>query len=236
MRSGARARLCLMVVWAAVAAMPTAPARAQETSDTVELIKNVPLEFGAIGLKKIGGYVYLTGTHTFAVYDVSDPADPKEVARKTLGYQWENEDVSANGKILLNSETSPRSLLHVWDITNPAAPDEIATLADGGNHTMECLDDCRWAYGSEGLIVDLRDPARPVIAGDWQEKTGLKGGSDSHDVEEVRPGLALSASLGAPWVLLDTGNPVEPRVLALGPDEPEGWIFHSIHWPNGGFA
>ena len=213
-----------------------APARAQEsvTSETVEFVKHIPFDLqSAIASDKHGDYLYLTGTRAISIYDVSQPLDPQLVGHMPLGYEWQNEDVSTNGKLLLVSESLPGDVLHVWDVTDPELPSEIGRLLFAGNHTMECLHDCTWAYGSEGDIADLRDPEAPVLAGNWMEKVGFSGGV--HDVNEVRPGLAIVATYDQDFLLLDVEDPANPRIVGTGPHpEPEAYILHQLIWPRRG--
>src|SRR3712207_7867144 len=49
---------------------------------------------------------------------------------------------------------------------------KISTVEGAGDHTTTCILDCRWAYGSDGSITDLRDPANPkLMQQDWHEIT-----------------------------------------------------------------
>ncbi|MBI4259221.1 MAG: hypothetical protein HY658_01525 [Actinobacteria bacterium] len=139
--------------------------------------------------------------------------------------------MATNGRILIMSETLPRNVLHVWDVRDKAHPVEIAAVSsdtefESANHTMSCLFDCTWLWGSDGAIVDLRNPGDPkVIQRNWME--GLPG-EDGHDVEEVKPGFVLTST--DPWMYLDARDPAHPRLLAVGPDV--GFV-HSALWPRG---
>jgi hypothetical protein len=173
----------------------------------VEFVRHVPFDVqSAIASEHLGRYLYLTGTRALTIYDVADPLDPQLVSHVPLGYQWQNEDVSTNGKVLLISESLPGDVLHVWDVSNPHLPFETGRVLFAGNHTMECLHDCTWSYGSEGDIVDLRDTAAPVLAGNWMEAIGFDGGV--HDVNEVRPGLVVVATYDQDFLLLDVEDPL----------------------------
>ncbi|HYP24957.1 MAG TPA: hypothetical protein VEV43_15425, partial [Actinomycetota bacterium] len=109
-------------------------------------------------------------------------------------------------------------------------PVEIATLPEGGGHTQTCVLGCRYAYGSSGVIVDLRDPINPQIAGSW---TKPESGVYAHDVTEVSPGMVLTA--GKPMLLLDARrNPTSPKVVAAGYDDAYPIGLHSTDWPNRG--
>lgn len=211
------------------------PVHAQDrgrTSPTVEFVRHVPIDAqSAIASQRLGQYLYLTGTRAISIYDLADPLDPELVSHFPLGYQWQNEDVSTNGKIMLVSESLPGDILHVWDVRDPKQPREIGRALFAGNHTSQCLHDCTWSYGSEGDIVDLRDPTAPVLAGNWMEAIGFSGGA--HDVNEVRPGLAVVATLDDDFILLDTEDPLHPHVVGTGPHpEPDAYILHQVVWPR----
>ena len=216
-----------LVVPGVSAAGPDAPAHGF-TSANVEHVAFVPFEVGsATGMRIVGDYMYLTSWKNISIYDVSDPLAPELVSVTPLGFQFENEDVATNGNILLFSETTPRSILHVWDVSDKANPVEIASLSGAGNHTTECLYGCQWAYGSSGRLTDLRDPSNPLNAGMWTGG-GISGG---HDVTEVRPGRVLVSN--ARGLLLDTTDPTKPVLIGekLGSTESPS---HSIQWPNAG--
>ena len=212
------------------------------SSDNVKWLKFLPFEVGSeTGARIIGKYMYVTSWKTFSIYDVSDPENPKLMSQTPFAkdipnagspFRFENEDVSTNGKILIFSQQLPFSDLYVYDIEDKTNPVLLATLLNGGNHTMSCLDECKWLYGSTGTIIDLRNPNKPKIAGNW-----LKGlpATSTHDETEIRPGLVLTSSY--PIMLLDTTNPLHPKLLATGKvNNPDVRLpVHSNLWPGSGF-
>jgi hypothetical protein len=85
-------------------------------------------------------------------------------------------------------------------------------------------------YGSSGNIVDLHDPAKPVLLErKWSEGMPATG---AHDVNEVGPGRVLTSS--RPIMLLDTTDPEDPKLLAQGDDKTITGGVHSNQWPNKG--
>jgi hypothetical protein len=227
------------------------------TSKWVKWEKFIPFEVGtATGARIIGNYLYMTSWRSFSIYDVSKPLDPQLVSQTFWGelgddaFEFESEDMPTNGKILIMSETEPRNVLHIIDVRDPSNPKQIAnmdTTAESGqhsvysdtgggsdaytaaNHTMSCLFDCTWLWGSTGAIVDLRDPAHPkLIKHRWND--GLPG-EQGHDVIEVKPGYVLTST--EPMMYLDAHDPVHPKLLALGHAKDNRFI-HSVFWPNGG--
>lgn len=203
-------------------------------SKNVEFVKLVSDEqLHGIGARVVGHYLYVTSVKTITIYDVSKPANPKLVSRTNLGAIWENEDVATNGEILIVADTRP-NLLRVFDVKDKAHPTEIATVADAASHTMECLFDCKWLYGSTGLIVDLRKPAKPILkTPKWTDNTPLEGSSyPSHDLVEVGPGRLLTSS--NPLLFLDARKDVlHPKIVAQGSPHDSSFI-HSAMWPKQG--
>lgn len=150
-----------------------------------------------------------------------------------FGFKFENEDVATNGNILLFSESLPLNILHVWDVEDKSNPVQIAQLPGAGDHTTSCILKCRWAYGSDGSIVDLRNPAKPELVGDWVKQVGITRGN--HDVEEFKNGFVLTTPIEEAFHLLDVRNPLKPKIVALGaPPGTFDWWYHSTAWPNEG--
>ena len=198
-------------------------------SEQVKHVRTVELDHHANGGRLVGRYFYVTTGADLVIFDVSDPENPRQLGQMNLepvpidatyptGYQ---EDPDTNGKILLRATGT----LQVIDVTDPTAPKQIGQLAGISEHTISCVLDCTWAYGSEGDIIDLRDPKNPVRAGNWTSEVGI---TDSHDVTEVAPGLVLTAS--NPMLLLDARtSPANPTVRASS--EAPGFV-HGTQWPR----
>ena len=221
---------------ASVAPAGAGPSAGGLSSDNVEYIDFVPFDFGtASGASIVDDYMYVTSWRNFSIYDVSDPVKPVQVADVPLGFMMENEDVDSNGEIMIFSETNfvaggqgPPNAVHVWDVEDKSNPVEIGTLPGAGQHTMSCLYDCKWLYGSDGFIIDLRDPTNPKkLDNMWTDGLVI---SSPHDVNELRPGRVLTAS--DPMILLDTTNPAKPK--AIGTSEPNAEFIHTSKWPRGG--
>ncbi|MDQ3741832.1 MAG: hypothetical protein M3389_12910, partial [Actinomycetota bacterium] len=206
------------------------PSAGGYASDNVEFVKNFPQHTDTAGGRKYGDFFYITTERDLTIYDVSEPADPVEVGHLVLPEfgqpVFTEEDPDTNGRILL---VSNGGVLIVIDVTDKTAPEVLSTLADADDHTVTCVLDCTWAYGSEGTIVDLRDPAQPVLSpSNWQ--TGDI--ETEHDVTEVSPGILLTST--QPLKLLDARtDPEHPAVLASTPKE-EGRFVHANLWPRGG--
>jgi hypothetical protein len=209
------------------------------SSDNVEYVRFVPFEVGtATGAKVVGKFMYVTSWKDFTIYDVSDPEDPQllsktafveDTADEGTGFRFENEDVATNGEILIFSQQLPVPHVFVYDIEDKTNPVLIGHLTEGGAHTAECLLNCKWLYGSNGNIWDLRDPSDPKQADEkWGE--GMPS-SSAHDVNEVAPGIVLTSS--RPIMVLDARkDPRHPKLLAVGDDERITGGVHSNQWPR----
>lgn len=170
-------------------------------SPNVEVVAEVPNP-GAIGARFRGQHMYVTTSTGLTVYDIADPAAPRELGRLPLPH-FENEDVDLGGDILLISNDAAEStgILYVIDISDPAAPAIRSTFAMGGDpvqggpgHTASCVLDCSFAWVTDGAgvkVIDLRDPDQPVDLGTHETPAG--GGIATHDVQVDGD--------GHPWVV-----------------------------------
>jgi hypothetical protein len=234
-------KLLVLIAAMALAAtlLPAANAGPTEggfTSDNVEYVGYVPFEVGtATGARIIGKYMYVTSWKNFSIYDISKPETPallsttpyaKDAGRD--GFRFENEDVATDGKILIMSETTPNSVLHIYNVEDKTNPVLLSATSGMGSHTMSCLLKCKWLWGSDGKIIDIHDPTSPKMAETkWNE--GLPGES-GHDVTEVKNGYVITST--QPIMYLDAHkDPVHPKLLALGSNE-DGRFIHSTLWPK----
>jgi hypothetical protein len=211
-------------------------------SKNFRLIDSVTLGGVAVSGQVVGDTYFVSSWQTgLYSYDVSDPERPElldHMGPDEIQIQSnENEDMATNGGILLLSQfnrTDALNRLLVIDVRNPKDMSVIATLPGAGGHTLECLYDCKWAYGSgsgsssDGIIIDLHNPRKPkLLARGWREATGDVA---AHDVTEVRPGLVVTSS--TPMLVLDTADPAKPRVVMRTVDAPH--TGHNNLWPRGG--
>jgi hypothetical protein len=196
-------------------------------SDNVEFVTHVPLNNDSAGAKLVGDYFYVTSSRGLLIYDVSDPVAPALVGILPLLQQpyFAEEDPDTNGKILLVGGLD--GVLNVISVEDKTSPQVIGQLDGGDAHTTSCVLDCKWAYNSDGGIIDLRDPTAPEMAGNWKDGTAV---GQSHDVTEVAPGIVMTSS--TPMLLLDARkDPSKPKVIAnVGGTEPR--YIHANAWPN----
>jgi hypothetical protein len=213
-------------------------------SDNVDFLGNVGAEAGdlAAGGRLIGHYFYVTGQTHFSIYDVADPVHPKFLSRVEFPCRFENEDVAVNGDFLMWSDFATTGDLYVYDVRDKLQPKLAADVPGAGTHTMECLDGCRFGFGSyhlatsagplkTGEVVDLLDPTKPKVLGDWTDG-GVLPSRSVHDATELAPDRLLTAS--APIELLDTSRSVvHPTVLAKSDTDPAK-RYHTVIWPRAG--
>ncbi|MDQ3941286.1 MAG: hypothetical protein M3238_08050 [Actinomycetota bacterium] len=196
-------------------------------SDNVEYVGYVPLENDTSGARLVGKFLYITTSRSLTIYDLSDPVSPKRLGTAVLPQDpyFAEEDVDTNGKILLIGSLGT---LHVLDVEDKSNPKVIGELDGADQHTISCVLDCTYAYGSGGVIVDLRNPTKPKEVGNWAE--GSPAGGGGHDVTEVAPGLVLTST--QPLMLLDARkDPAHPKLLATGSNQ-DGRFIHSNLWPD----
>lgn len=209
---------------AAPAALPT-PGFA---SANVEWLGNVPLHADSAGARLLDGYFYVTSSSQLSIYDARVPESPTLLSTMPLPQQpyFAEEDVDTNGRILL---VSAYGALQVVDVRDKAEPTVLATLEGTDEHTISCLLDCTWAYGSEGAVIDLRDPAKPRVAGDWS-KAVPGGGGAKHDVTEVAPGMVVT-STGTMALLDARTDPARPKLVSTTKTADDRFL-HANLWPR----
>ena len=214
-------------------AVSAAPTAGGFSSDNIEWVANIPFSSpSGSGGRLVGRYFYAVDSTKLTIYDTKDPLNPTPVGILENPHEpiFTREDIDTNGKILLlpNMAYAPGPL-HIVDVEDKSNPTIIASVPNSSEHTFSCILDCTFAYGSEGKIIDLRNPSKPKIVGNWTEGMPAGGG---HDVTEVSPGLVLTSS--TPIMYLDARkNPAKPKVLALGAIQ-DGRYIHSGVWPNRG--
>jgi hypothetical protein len=232
---------------------PVAPGGDSVTSDNVQHVGTFKQMGDGVGARIIGTTMYATSTTGLFIFDVSDPESPKQLGTFTMDVEFENEDVPTNGKILgvaagtfgLQCETGSEAAgcVNLYDVSDPAKVTLIRSVVGKSPHTVECVLDCTWFYGSEGQIIDARDPKNAKFVEDsWVEQAVEQGygvnevSASPHDVTEVAPGWVVTSS--NPMVLMslrpqEGGSPQHPVVVASGGAD-DGRFVHSVTWPQRG--
>ena len=247
-----------------------APAGAQQgadyiASENVTLLKSVKTAGDGVGARVVGHYLYVTSTKDLEIFDITKPEDPQLVGSINVHVEFENEEVPTNGKLLgISGQTPtvtgqgvcpstypviPSGCLVLYDVRDPAAPKEVSTVLEAGDHTSTCVFDCSYFYGSAGSITDARgvlDGVQAKKIGNWEDSPTIpdfngpdKSGkfvSGCHNLHEVRPGVLMAAC--QPFLLLsvrpeDGGTILQPKLLATGANA-DGRFTHGNHWPRAG--
>jgi hypothetical protein len=221
------------------------PSQGGFSTDNVAYKGFLPFEgASSTGVTIQGKYMYLTSWKNISIYDISDPLNPAlQGTPLPVGFMFENENVavSPGGEYLLFSESLPNDRLHIYNVEDKSNIQELGFVEGAGDHTTSCILKCKWAYGSDGAITDLRNPAEPKLMVDKQgaeldwRKLATGEAFSNHDITEVKNGFILTAPISGPYQYIDVRNPLKPKVLALGEKvAEEGWLFHSAEWPRGG--
>ncbi len=235
----------LFVVPGTASSATAGPGPGYFATDNVEWLGNIPLNTDSAGARILGNYLYVTEDRGLTIYDISDPQLPKPTGFHPLPQMpyFTEEDVDTNGKILLiggygdlTDGIAPINNLFVFDVTNKSLPTLIGRVQGGDAHTISCVLDCTWAYASNGRIIDLRNPAAPVLAGNWRTSAGAPS---AHDVTEVAPGIVVTSS--NPLHVLDARqDPANPTTMPtpsgglLTARPPDSRFIHGNLWPHGG--
>jgi hypothetical protein len=200
------------------------------SSDNVEFIKNIPLSIDGVGGRVIGDYFYTNDQNKVMIFDITDPENPEMTGFVPMPQEvlYSREDIDGNGDILVvpnqvipnEDERETAKLVgatYIIDVEDKSNPTIIAKLPASAQHTMSCILNCKWAYGSDGNIIDLRNPTKPKIMKErWGDGLVAQSG---HDVTEVAPGIVLTST--QPIMLLDARkDPLHPKLLASGMVHP----------------
>src|SRR3954468_7774233 len=265
--------LRLVALTAVAAALLATPAFAQSpggdyiASENVTLLKSIKSAGDGVGARIVGKYLYVTSTKDLEIFDITKPEDPQMVGSLNLHVEFENEEVPTNGKVLGISGQTPTvtgsgnicpsmypvssnsGCLVLYDVRNPAAPKEVSTILDAGDHTSTCVLDCTFFYGSSGSITDAQgvlDGVETKKIGNWQDSPTIPdfNGPDTsgkfvrgcHNLTEIRPGILMAAC--QPFLILsvrpeDGGTILQPKLLSSGSNE-DGRFIHGNHWPRAG--
>ena len=166
-----------------------------------------------------GQYAYVTnfwygGLH---VIDVADPADPRELSYYPLDGQtrgvtvsWPYAYVAATGR------------LHIFDVSEPTQPVEIASIEpalEAFHVTVAGTNAYVVARGGTLTVVDVADPAAPVVAGNCS----IEGTEFGVARVEVDGDYAYLLGQNPPLVVIDVSVPSNPSVVGVWEGNQEMW-------------
>lgn len=216
------------------------------TSDNVTWIRTLPEASDGVGARVVGNRLFVTTTKDLLVYDISNPTDPRRLGSLNVNIEFENEEVPSNGKLLAISGQyggcAPPGLppvldnncLVIYDVSGDT-PKPLKIVPNAGEHTATCVLDCTYFYGSEGAIVDARDPKNAkLLEENWSDHLKFDISGRCHHQNEVAPGIILAAC--QPIYLLsvrpeDGGSITRPKVLGTYSHADKRFI-HGVRWPN----
>ena len=226
---------------AGAADLASGPGPGYVATDNVEWLGNIPVNTDSAGGRLLDGFFYISDDRGLTIYDVSKPESPQLTgfAPVPQGAYFVEEDLDTNGKIALIGSygdlapsIGPLDRLLVVDVANKSNPRVISELQGVDSHTVSCVLDCTYAYNSDGKIIDLTDPAKPKLVGNWAEADGPQGVKGAHDVTEVAPGIVVTSS--NPMLVLDANaNPAAPLLKGSGGPADRRFM-HGNLWPQNG--
>jgi hypothetical protein len=213
------------------AGLSMGPSSGGIASDNVEHVRHIPLSTNGVGGRLIGKYFYTNDQNKIMIFDTETPENPTLVGVLPMPQEWllSREDLDGNGKILVVPNTVT-GRLYIIDVEDKSNPRILSELPGAQSHTSSCVLKCKWVYNSNGRIIDLRDPANPKILDErWGDGKPAQSG---HDVEEIAPGLVLTAT--QPIMFLDARkDPRKPKLLATGGND-DGRFIHTPRWAQNG--
>src|SRR5215213_5364683 len=145
-------------------ALLAAPAQAQLKSSNVSVLGKLPQSAGAIGARfsEDGSTMYVSTATGLQIYDVSEPAVPRQLAQLPLPH-FENEDVDVGRDtvVITNDPSfSGVGMIYLIDVSDPAAPALRSALPTSdttqNGHIANCIQGCDYLYTTgtaEGLSV-----------------------------------------------------------------------------------
>ncbi len=212
-------------------AIPASMARtATPSASDVELVGAFFAGGLVTGAALLDGYLYVTTPYRLSIYDASEPLAPTLIGTRPSAHDIYGELISTNGKTLLLNNGLSAGTVDVWDVEDKSNPVVVATVRGVRDEHVSCLLDCRWAYGSNGTIIDLRRPASPkVVPVDWKQTLRL-GRPAVHRVDEFTRGFLATAPRQGPPVIIDARKPLQPRVIGrtqVARKTPSAFLFSS---------
>jgi plastocyanin len=213
----------------AIASVVVAPRNAERT---IEVVGRAPIkDFEAAEQWIIGNYAYLsTISDKLLVYDISDPANPKQTDSIKVDARLVNDvSTTADGRILVISRegaSNRKNGIAFFDTSDPAHPKPISEYTEtvtGGVHSA--FVDGHYVYLTDDAtgsmrVIDFADVKNPKEVARWEVPSqvattiNLPGGDREvvgrylHDLQ-VKDGLAYLAYWRDGLVILDVGNGIK---------------------------
>jgi hypothetical protein len=212
----------------AVASVVVTPRNAERSLDVVG--RAVNKEFATAEEWIFGNYAYVsTIADRFLVYDISDPAKPKQTDSVKVDARIINDiSTTADGKILVISRegaSNRKNGIAFYDNSDPAHPKPISEYTQtvtGGVHSA--FVDSHYVYLTDDAtgsmrVIDFADVKNPKEVARWEVPSAVAttlstnegnqiGGRYLHDLQ-VKDGLAYLAYWRDGLVILDVGKGIK---------------------------
>ncbi len=198
------------------ASLAFAPQVASSKTPTLTSLATVPELNGATSVVVDGDHAYVSYRGGLAVVDISDPAAPEVVDREPAVEAVIPEESIDLGPDLLIAGVDggcgdlDNCALLVFDRSDPASLELLSSI-DLVHHNSACVASCRYVYTDDGDIVDLTDPAAPVVT-----HSEVLADQFAHSLAEMAPGLLLTLSTWYGLAYLDVTDPLAPVLLHAG--------------------
>jgi choice-of-anchor B domain-containing protein len=117
-----------------------------------------------------------------ALIDVANPAAPREITRFFTGGRFtHNAWLSRDGRYVFTTDERPGQPVEGWDLIDPLSPRKvsqfIANPAAIAHNVLVDGDRLLVAHYTEGVyLLDVLDPERPSVLGDYDTFPGPSGG------------------------------------------------------------
>lgn len=229
-----------LAVWVMVFSLSMAPVATTAVVDRsdLDLVGVFTGETPITGAVMRDGHLFVTSTFKLSIFDLRAPLSPALVGTAVSRNPIHGELLPTNGELLLLNDFAHGRTLDVWNVEDRSNPVLLATIPDLPDEHWSCLSDCRWAYGSAGAVVDLRNAAEPKKARvNWRERVGLHPDITVHRIDEYRRGYLVTGPRDDAPAVIDARNPLRPRLAArtrLPLGRSPGIIYSS--WPLAGRA
>jgi hypothetical protein len=213
----------------AIASVVVAPRNAERT---VEVVGRAPIkDFEAAEEWIIGNYAYLsTISDKLLVYDISDPAHPKQTDSIKVDARIINDvSTTADGRILVISRegaSNRKNGIAFFDTSDPAHPKPISEYTEtvtGGVHSA--FVDSHYVYLTDDAtgsmrVIDFADVKNPKEVARWEVPSQVattittSGGEREvvgrylHDLQ-IKDGLAYLAYWRDGLIILDVGKGIK---------------------------
>ena len=174
--------------------------------------------------------LYIAFWKGFALVDVSDPFDPKElVVHEYEPSACHNIWPVGDGKHVLTTDEMSGGHLRIWDYSDPddvQLAGEWYTDANHIIHNVHVQDGIAFvSYYIDGVVaLDLEDPANPVVVGSydtfdeasWGGGAGDKHPDSSREGDDAAGGEKAAPAYGGAWGVWPTGEHIAVGDMSRG--------------------